>query len=176
MTKGIQIGSVRFDQVEMPILIDQLNKLDEILRAIQGDNLPPAPTPSQQITRETPEADWAGYANRYFISAPIHGLASEYQAIQDEYNQMMEHYSQGDIHREQQLGNAGTMSSLREFWSYVEHNPGRVDDSLLLDLKDSLRVLHDDFAYISRALDRNTGATDRNTDSDRDMTIYANLE
>jgi hypothetical protein len=45
-TNGIKIGSVRFDEVEMPILRDQLNKMDEILREIREDKETPPQNPA----------------------------------------------------------------------------------------------------------------------------------
>jgi hypothetical protein len=149
-TEGINIGSITFDKVEMPYLKEATEEMEKIhkdlVRKYENETfpLPPQPTVSQIINRDTPESEWKNATNRYFATSPVQSLDQELQAVQNEYNELVNQFAHGDIGIEKYLGNAGSMDAYRVLWDAAVYNkkadPGEADD-----LRDLLRALEEDF-------------------------------
>jgi len=151
---GVKIGQIEFPKTEMVALTAALKDLEAVYRERLSPSspLPSPPTPSQELPRGASDAERQTYANRYFLGAQIPGLSPEYQAVQDEYNRLMNYYAGGDIEMERVLGWASSLSPLRDVWSQVEYRPTRTDDSIVYDLERLLRELQQDFHSIANRI------------------------
>jgi hypothetical protein len=175
MTKGIQIGSVRFDEVEMPILRDQYDKLCEILAAIRGGG-PPDPMPgiSEQTIREIAggrqvlgEADSNTIMNYEGMPIDSSGM-DEYRRLQRRYAEIIDGVDTrilGMSANNSILGGAGPGSFA------VAVADGQFTPGESRNIEDSLNRLQTEIAILVRTLQANNDRENR----DRETNVTINM-